>query len=180
MAGRPLDPKWIAIEKAYKAGKTVNDIVREFGVTKKTLQNRISLNKWELSGIASDTISKAVDISGNFRELSGSDPESAKHLADKVEELTNFNVLLEDVVMLGLKVQKEIFETKKVSTQANAMGEVIDLERSLTPLDVKNGMDAVYKAKEIKFGKEFPAKEGDSGSNEPIDLTGYELENPHV
>lgn len=44
---RPSKFNWEEIKNAYECGKTVDELVSRYGVTKKTLQNKISKELWE-------------------------------------------------------------------------------------------------------------------------------------
>lgn len=46
---RPSKYDWEEIRNAYECGKTVEELVSKYGVTKKTLQNRISNQLWNKS-----------------------------------------------------------------------------------------------------------------------------------
>lgn len=178
---RPSLPWNDLIKPAYEGGKTVDQIVKEFshlGLKKKTLQNKISAEKWEILGKAGEAIKGAIEVSGKLRELRESNPKTAKHVADRIEELTDFNVLLEDTLMSGMRVQKEIFDDRCVTTQVSTQNGIEELSRSLTPKDVNDGMNALYRAKEIKFGKEFPRNGNEVPQGEIIEVEGYELERP--
>jgi len=176
---RPLKYNREAVKRDYEAGLAKKQIRSKYNIPRNTLDNWIRDFSWVINEHATEAMKHLGAVSGELGQIANNCPEILPNVIDRIKDETPFNMLMEETVMLGLKVQKEIFKTKKITTQANAMGEVVDLERSLTPLDVKNGMEAVYKAKEIKFGKEFPAKEGGNGDDEPIDVVGYELENPH-
>ena len=169
---RPSKYDWIAIERDYKAGIGKPEIRKRYKVPRNTLDNRIRDEGWEISGDAVEAMSHLGAVTGHLGAIAQKCPEI-------IRDETDFNLLLDDTVMSGLRVQKEIFDRKKVTTETVANGEVIEISRDLTPKDIKDGMDGLYRAKEIKFGKEFPKQKGDDEVIDAVEVEGYELAQPY-
>ena len=47
---RKVKYDWPSIKSAYEDGITVNEIALKYRIAKKTLQNKISEEKWEIAG----------------------------------------------------------------------------------------------------------------------------------
>ncbi len=154
-----------AIKRDYEAGTPKKKIREKFNVPRNTLDNWIRDEKWVINEHADKAMSHLRAVSGEMGQIAQECPKILPNVIDRIKEETPFNMLMEETMMLGLEVQKKIFKNENVTTQAVAMGEVVDLTRDLTPKDINDGMSAIYKAKEIKFGKEFPQK--DEGGDEP-------------
>ena len=48
--GRPSKYNWEVIQKSYEDGFTVDKLCDMYSIEKKTIQNRISSQKWEVTG----------------------------------------------------------------------------------------------------------------------------------
>lgn len=80
---------WIEIQKAYECGKTVDELVILYDVEKKTLQNKISEKKWEVSGTIKADISDLKKSVGKISGTLGNNPDKAHIIAKDVIDCIN-------------------------------------------------------------------------------------------
>jgi hypothetical protein len=80
---------WIEIQKAYECGKSVDELVIKYDVEKKTLQNKISEKKWEVSGNIKATISDLKESVGKISGTLGNNPDKFHIIAEDVINCIN-------------------------------------------------------------------------------------------
>lgn len=79
--GRPSKYNWEEIKKSYFIGRSVDYIVDKYGITKKTLQNKISEELWEVSGsIKSDILGLKQSIGKITDDISHNQHLSLIHI----------------------------------------------------------------------------------------------------
>ena len=78
---RPSKYNWNEIKKAYECGITVDELVNKYGVTKKTLQNMISNEFWEVSGNIKDDIWGVKESLGKVSGTIARNPNKAHIIA---------------------------------------------------------------------------------------------------
>ena len=86
---RPSKYDWNEIKQAYECGKTVDELVSKYGVTKKTLQNRISNELWEVMGNIKADIKGVSDSLGKITGTIAQNPQKAHIIAEDVIESIN-------------------------------------------------------------------------------------------
>ena len=156
---RPAKYNWELIDRDYIAGVSKAEIRRKYGIPRNTLDNRIREENLQINNHAVEAMSHLGAVSGHLGAIAQKHPEILENVANRISTESEFNLLLDDVVVTALKVNREILKAGKVTTQtSNNIGDVIELERSLTPTDIKSSVDAAYRAKEVKYGKEFPSQ----------------------
>lgn len=92
---RPSKYDWEEIRNAYECGKTVDELVNKYGVTKKTLQNRISKELWEVVGNIKADIQGVSDSLGKITGTISQNPSKAHIIAESVME--DINTLAEKI-----------------------------------------------------------------------------------
>lgn len=171
---RPKDPKWIAIQKAYEGGKDVNEIVREFKVTKKTLQNRISQGNWEIRETARKAIKGAVEVSGNFRELYRECPETAEHTAEKVRDAVG---IMAKVFNGSDLIAQAVIDTVEANTKKDKIGigggAQMHVDVPLELKDLKDGAGALKEVAATVMPRE--TKKEEDAIDVPYEIEGYHL-----
>ena len=80
---------WTEIQKAYECGKTVDELVKKYDVEKKTLQNKISEKKWEVSGKIKADITELKTSIGKISGTLGNNPDKAHIIAEDVIDCIN-------------------------------------------------------------------------------------------
>src|SRR5574344_1831549 len=80
---------WTEIQKAYECGKTVDELVKKYDVEKKTLQNKISEKKWEVSGNIKADITELKASIGKISGTLGNNPDKAHIIAEDVIDCIN-------------------------------------------------------------------------------------------
>ena len=170
---RPSKYNWSSIERDYKAGVAKTDLRKRYGVPRNTLDERIRNEKWEVSAHAVKAMSHLREVSEQIAIVTEQCPEILPNLADRIADESPFDIELANGVMLGIRASSDIVKAGKVTTQAMTMDGITDLERSLTNKDINDHMSALQKAKEIKFGREFPNQQKPEGKGEVIE--GYEV-----
>ena len=80
---------WTEIQKAYECGKTVDELVKKYDVEKKTLQNKISEKKWEVSGSIKADITELKTSIGKISGTLGNNPDKAHIIAEDVINCIN-------------------------------------------------------------------------------------------
>lgn len=86
---RPSKFNWEEIKNAYECGKTVDELVSRYGVTKKTLQNKISKELWEVTGNIKADIVAVKESLGNVMGTIAQNPTKAHIIAEDVLESIN-------------------------------------------------------------------------------------------
>lgn len=119
---RPTKYNWNEIEQAYQCGMIKEKIVKKYGVTKKTLENKISAEKWEVTGEVKSAINELSDSLGRVSGVQEKFPEKAHIIAEEVEEKTKHlqfinNLTLKNLSVMGKKIDGEtsINEHKMIS-----------------------------------------------------------------
>lgn len=92
---RPQKFNWDEIREAYECGKTVDELVKKYKVTKKTLQNKISMQLWEVSGSIKSDIAAVTESLGKISGTISRNPSKAHIIAEDV--LRDINQLAEQI-----------------------------------------------------------------------------------
>lgn len=119
---------WEEIQKAYEVGLPVDKIVRKYNVTKKTLQNKISEKKWEVSGSIKATLTEFGESIGKVSGIIEDNPDKAEIIAEEADELAKDLELIRNSAkfFLGKAVTKakdpkatmdDIYKGSKVVTE---------------------------------------------------------------
>ena len=129
---------WESIEKAYKQGAEVKDICKKYKVSKKTLQNKISEKKWEITGTLNNDVNEFREVLGKVTENARNNPETADILYEKIITILEDNALIENNRKLAKAVQgilgQEIRNKKvNVGNIRNVTGALKDIETIANP-----------------------------------------------
>ena len=137
---KPAKFDWVEIKKAYKVGKTVDEIVDTYGVTKKTLQNRISAEKWEVSGRIKSSLSDFEKSIGKITDEISLNPDLSHIITKDVVDLIN-----------GIS---HLIDSKKIiysATQLNLVRTTQYLQNN-KKLEKINVGDGIQKFEEVGLG----------------------------
>jgi len=146
---------WIEIQKAYECGKSVDELVIKYNIDKKkTLQNKISENKWEVSGNIKSTISDLKESIGKVSGTLGNNPDKFHIIAEDVINCINEISILVDgtkavssATLLNLARTIEYLNKNQKLEKINVGDGVQNFEPvGLGSLDYKNAQDAIDKA----------------------------------
>lgn len=92
---RPSPINWELVEKAYKSGLDINDICKNYKLAKKTLQNKIYANKWEVNqGNVNDDINEFKAVLGKVTSHAQDMPEMANVIESKILTVLEDNKLI--------------------------------------------------------------------------------------
>lgn len=91
VVARPSKYDWEEIRNAYECGIKIDKLVSKYGVTKKTLQNRISNELWEVTGNIKADIQAVDDSLGKITGTISQNPSKAHIIAE--ETLNSINEL---------------------------------------------------------------------------------------
>ena len=93
---RPRKVDWEAIEKAYKEGIEVNEIVKYYKVAKKTLQNKIAEKKWrtQRNGKLVSHIDEFKEVLGTISREIQDDPKKQEIVIKKLSTILEDNELI--------------------------------------------------------------------------------------
>ena len=145
---------WIEIQKAYECGKSVDELVIRYDIEKKTLQNKISEKKWEVSGNIKATISDLKESIGKVSGTLGNNPDKFHIIAEDVINCINEISILVDgtkavnsATLLNLARTIEYLKTNE-KLEKVGLGEGIQgFEKvGLGSSDYKNLQDTIDKA----------------------------------
>ena len=75
---RPSKYNWEAIQKSYEDGFDINKLCDMYNIEKKTIQNRISSQKWEVTGNINSDINEFKDSLGKITEYVSQNDEIKK------------------------------------------------------------------------------------------------------
>ena len=89
--GRPSKYNWEAIRKSYEDGFDINKLCDMYGIEKKTIQNRISSEKWEVTGNINTDINEFKDSLGKIAGYVSQNDEIKNN-----EIVLKVNTILED------------------------------------------------------------------------------------
>lgn len=89
--GRPSKYNWEAIKESYEDGIDVNKLCDMYGIEKKTIQNRISSQKWEVMGNINSDINEFRDSLGKIANYVSQNDEIKNN-----EIILRVNTILED------------------------------------------------------------------------------------
>ena len=146
---------WIEIQKAYECGKSVDELVIKYNIDKKkTLQNKISENKWEVSGNIKSTISDFKESIGKVSGTLGNNPDKFHIIAEDVINCINEISILVDgtkavssATLLNLARTIEYLNKNQKLEKINVGDGVQNFEPvALGSLDYKNAQDTIDKA----------------------------------
>ena len=157
---RPSRYDWKAIEADYKAGLPVDKICRKHTIEKKTLQNKASEKRWEVSGLAKAVFVGLSDVSGKIGELRESNPEIIEAVYDRIKTESEFDVSAGSLVMKIMKGLHTVVDSGKAYEKVNAGNGVQNIE----PVNMQGShyvdvATAAYKAKELIKGKDVTASQ---------------------
>ena len=88
---RPSKYNWEAIKKSYEDGFTVDKLCDMYNIEKKTIQNRISREKWEVTGNINSDINEFKDSLGKITGYVSQNDEIKNN-----EIILRVNTILED------------------------------------------------------------------------------------
>ena len=88
---RPSKYNWESIQKSYEDGFTVNKLCDMYNIEKKTIQNRISSQKWEVTGNINTDINEFKDSLGKISGYVSQNDEIKNN-----EIILRVNTILED------------------------------------------------------------------------------------
>lgn len=145
---------WIEIQKAYECGKSVDELVIKYDVEKKTLQNKISEKKWEVSGNIKADISDLKKSIGKISGTLGNHPDKFNIIAEDVINCINEISILVDgtkavnsATLLNLARTIEYLNKNQKLEKINVGDGVQNFEPvALGSLDYKNAQDTIDKA----------------------------------
>ena len=89
--GRPSKYNWEAIQKSYEDGFDINKLYDMYSIEKKTIQNRISSEKWEVTGNINTDINEFKDSLGKIAGYISQNDEIKNN-----EIVLRVNTILED------------------------------------------------------------------------------------
>ena len=92
---RPSKYNWKEIKKAYECGISVDELSDRYDITKKTLQNKISMELWEVMGNIKSEISNVKESLGKISGTIAQNPEKAHIIAEEI--LESINLLAEKI-----------------------------------------------------------------------------------
>ena len=153
--GRPSKYNWEAIEGEYRAGVQINDICRKHGIAKKTLQNKVSAELWEVSGGAKAVMKGFEEVSGILGTIEEESPEILPALYDRISTETEFDIMAGRIVTKTLRKLESVVDSGKKLEKVGVGGGIQSFQEvGMMGSDYKEVMEAVYKGKEILKGKE--------------------------
>ena len=128
---RPSKYNWDAIQKSYEDGFDINTLCDMYSIEKKTIQNRISSQKWEVMGSINNDINEFRDSLGKIANYVSQNDEIKNN-----EIILRVNTILEDneLVTNNRKILKA-FQSKIVAGLKNGAYE--------KPNEIKAGTSAV-------------------------------------
>ena len=136
--GRPIKYDWTSIEKAYIQGAEVDDICKKYKITKKTLQNKISEMKWEVTGTLNTDINEFKEVLGRVTQNAQNNPETREIYIEKIVTILEDNKLIQNNRKLLAAVQGIIGQELKnnkvnVSNVKSITGAILDIEKVANP-----------------------------------------------
>ncbi len=91
---RPIKYNWSEIKKAYSDGIDTNTISKKYKVAKKTLQNKISAEKWEVIGGLNTHIEEFKDSLERISHNTQNDPIKQEIALERIETILEDNELI--------------------------------------------------------------------------------------
>ena len=151
---RPSKYDWNEIKHAYECGKTVDELVVKYGVTKKTLQNKISNELWEVMGNIKADIQGVSDSLGKITGTLSQNPEKAHIIAEDVlVDINNLAAkldakqLINGATMMNISRAIECLQSNVRYEKLNVGDGIQNLEPiPLNSSDFKNIQDTIDKA----------------------------------
>ena len=145
---------WIEIQKAYECGKSVDELVVKYDVEKKTLQNKISEKKWEVSGNIKADISDLKKSIGKISGTLGNNPDKAHIIAEdvidcinEIAHLVEAEKIVKSATILNLsRTVAYLKNNTKLEKVSIGMGSQELVEVGLSADDFKQCQDAIDKA----------------------------------
>lgn len=136
--GRPQKYDWVLIRSAYEDGISIVDIVSKYKVSKKTLQNKIGAEKWEVTGNLNADISEFKDSLGKITHKYENDPIKHDIVMEKVITILEDNELISNNRKL-LKLAQQILiknrDNFNHNNVRNLTGAIKDIEQVANPKD---------------------------------------------
>ena len=128
---RPTKYNWEAIQKSYEDGFDINKLCDMYNIEKKTIQNRISSQKWEVTGNINSDINEFKDSLGKIANYVSQNDEIKNN-----EIILRVNTILEDneLITNNRKILKA-FQSKIVAGLKNGAYE--------KPNEIKAGTSAL-------------------------------------
>lgn len=147
--GRPSKYDWGEIEKAFTCGMERDRICKKYGVSRKTLDNKIALCKWEVSGEVKSAIDGAAMSIGVVSGIMDENPEIAPIIQEEVESKTRGRALFDDVNNLIMKQTKKLAGKAKTMTELYAGARTVRetgmnlgyIDRFATAVNINNNND---------------------------------------
>lgn len=151
---RPSKYNWKEIQQAYECGKTVDELSNKYKVTKKTLQNKISKELWEVMGNVKADIQGVSDSLGKITGTLSQNPLKAHIIAEDVLESINeladkldARKLINGATMMNLTRTIEHLKANTKLEKINVGDGVQQFEPvALGSSDYKNIQDTIDKA----------------------------------
>ena len=136
--GRPTKYDWTSIEKAYIQGAEVDDICKKYKIAKKTLQNKISEMKWEVTGTLNSDINEFKEVLGRVTQNAQNNPETKEIYIEKIVTILEDNKLIQNNRKLLGAVQSIIGQEIKAnkinaSNVKSITGAILDIEKVANP-----------------------------------------------
>jgi hypothetical protein len=146
---RPSKYNWEEIRHGYECGMTIDSIVKKYGVTKKTLENKISLDKWSVMGEVKSAINELSDSFGRVSGVQEKFPEKAHIIADEISERTKHlqfinNLTLKNLSVMAKKVNEDtsINEHKMIGETVHKAGQTLGVIDQFAPKIELNNTNA--------------------------------------
>lgn len=92
--GRPAKYDWGKIRQAYESGIDIETVCDTFSVKKKTLQNKISSEKWEVMGSYDADMQGFKEASGKVSGYYGNSPEMDEIVTGRVQTILEDNEII--------------------------------------------------------------------------------------
>lgn len=151
---RPTKYDWKEIKQAYECGITVDELSDRYEIEKKTLQNKISKELWEVMGNVKSEISNVKQSLGKVSGIIAQNPEKAHIIAEEVlESINSFADKIDARKLINSATKINLTKTIQ-HLQANTKLEKINVgngvqqfeEVGLGSSDFKNIQDTIDKA----------------------------------
>lgn len=127
---RPSKYDWDSIKQAFEDGIERDVISRKYKVSRKTLDNKIALEKWEVSGELNSHVEAFRDSLGEISRNIENDPIKAEIVHEKITTILEDNAIIANNRKLATAFQRLI-------------GQGIKAGQYKTPQDIKAGVGAV-------------------------------------
>ena len=127
---RPSKYNWEAIKEAYQDGVTIVELVKKYKVAKKTLENKISAEKWEVTGELNSHIEEFRESLGKISQNTKDDPIKQEIAIGRISTILEDNELISN-------------DRKLLKAFQGLIGQGIRSGMYRTPQDIKAGTSAI-------------------------------------